>query len=321
MVHTALLLLGMALVLLLQQAGLLILPRLQVSRDRQRLRLLILALPPLMLALFAVDIGVMVWRGCIHNWTVPDAWASGLLIGVWATLAAQATGRLVLRQRMLAADLAMLPRAPADYAQQLAATLAQQLSLKAVPAVTVYQVDSPLAATVGWRRPRVILSTWLLEHLSARELEAVVAHELVHAHSRDPLWLALGGWSRRCAGSFPAVRRAWADLLAEQERDVDAQAVALTHRPASLASALLKCWEGIAAGPLAAPAVSFADGHADDIEARIRCLLQDSGGQECAAPLLGRWGLTGLALGLALLALSPLLLMPSGLLFSCQFMN
>src|SRR5438128_4553078 len=90
MVHTELLLLGITVALLLTQAGLQLLPLLPHPRDRGRLHLLVLAAPPLLLTLLSLDVLVMAVRGCIHNWTATDAWATGLLIGAWALAGALA---------------------------------------------------------------------------------------------------------------------------------------------------------------------------------------------------------------------------------------
>src|SRR5258708_22871441 len=51
--------------------------------------------------------------------------------------------------------------------------------------------DRPLAFTSGIVRPRVLLSTWTVEHLDRRELEAVLAHELGHVARPDYLAICL----------------------------------------------------------------------------------------------------------------------------------
>ena len=58
------------------------------------------------------------------------------------------------------------------------------------PTVLVIDVAAPVAFCAGWLRPRVYVSTALLERLSADELRAVLAHEQHHGALRDPLRLA-----------------------------------------------------------------------------------------------------------------------------------
>ena len=54
-------------------------------------------------------------------------------------------------------------------------------------AVTIFEDIRPLALTAGFLKPRVFLSTKLVDALEEKELRAVVLHELHHRDSRDPL--------------------------------------------------------------------------------------------------------------------------------------
>src|SRR5205823_14023272 len=76
--------------------------------------------------------------------------------------------------------------------QALANDLAGRLGA-AGPRIQVCGYNHPLALTYGLWRPTVLLSTWMVEQLDARELEAVLAHEIGHVARRDYLvtWLAL----------------------------------------------------------------------------------------------------------------------------------
>ena len=132
--------------------------------------------------------------------------------------------------------------------------------------------NRPLALSLGFFRPRVLLSTWMIEHLDGRELEAVLAHELGHTRRRDypVIWLATvlrdGFWY--LPTSWSAYRR----LHREKELACDELAVSATGRPLALASALTKVWQPSLAAPgftLAQPLVESAS----PIEARIERLL------------------------------------------------
>src|SRR2546426_12775570 len=70
--------------------------------------------------------------------------------------------------------------------QALANDLAQRLGA-ARSRVLLHVYDRPLALTCGLFRPTVLLSTWMVEHLDRRELEAVVAPEMGPAAPRGPL--------------------------------------------------------------------------------------------------------------------------------------
>lgn len=49
----------------------------------------------------------------------------------------------------------------------------------------------PLAITMGFIRPKILLSTGLISLLNDDELEAVIAHEMAHKENRDPLTIFL----------------------------------------------------------------------------------------------------------------------------------
>ncbi len=51
----------------------------------------------------------------------------------------------------------------------------------------VFPFAFPLALTAGWFKPRIFLSTSLLETLSQEELKTVLFHEAFHQKRRDPL--------------------------------------------------------------------------------------------------------------------------------------
>lgn len=100
----------------------------------------------------------------------------------------------------------------------------------------------PLALTCGIVRPTVLLSTWMVEHLDRRELEAVLAHELEHVARRDYLVIWLATVLRDAFFYVPTSWAAYRQLQHEKELACDDSAVGMTHRPLALASALTKVW-------------------------------------------------------------------------------
>lgn len=145
--------------------------------------------------------------------------------------------------------------------------LASQANLPA-PTVKVGRKRVPLAATIGLRpeTSTIIVSTGLVDLLTDRELESVLAHELAHVSNRDAAMLtvlslpvakvrlimaAVDEESSRQAplhGGFAAVAPIvagvcrWAVIVVARYREyvADRGAVAITGDPAALVSALEK---------------------------------------------------------------------------------
>jgi Zn-dependent protease with chaperone function len=111
-----------------------------------------------------------------------------------------------------------------------------RLCLRLVPS------DRPLALLYGIRRPTILLSTWMVDHLDQQELEAVFMHELIHARRRDYLlnWIAL--LLRDAFFYLPTSRIAYRQLHYEKELASDDLVAQSTKRPLALASALTKVW-------------------------------------------------------------------------------
>lgn len=215
------------------------------SAHRRLLLVLVLAMP---LMSFSIEIGGvyhMASRGCLLPdipWDPP--WdplldRTILLVMAGILLAAIIFGgvRLVLMRRRLR----LVRVASPPEVQMLAHTLARQCAVAAFQVQIVHQ-DHPLALTYGLRKPVVLLSTWMLEHLDSQELEAVLMHELEHVRQRDYLtnWLAIV--LRDVFFYLPTSRVAYRQLAHEREVACDDWAVSATHHPLALASALTKMW-------------------------------------------------------------------------------
>jgi len=142
--------------------------------------------------------------------------------------------------------------------------------------VRVLPSQSPLAVAGGLRRPSVVLSNWLLEHLDRHELESVVTHELAHLARRDYVTRWLARLLRDATIYLPGAWHALRILEADQELSADALAVSVTGRPLAMASALGKVWRAMSTaedytGLAGAPA--YAAGSADLIEERMQRLI------------------------------------------------
>jgi hypothetical protein len=108
------------------------------------------------------------------------------------------------------------------------------------PSVLLVGVDAPVAFCAGWMRPRVYVSTGVLDRLSESELRAVLAHERQHGALRDPLRLAIGRVLCQALFFLPVLNALQSDYADAAELTADAAAlVALDGAGAALASAML----------------------------------------------------------------------------------
>jgi bla regulator protein BlaR1 len=140
------------------------------------------------------------------------------------------------------------------------------------PRVLLRHYDRPLALTWGLWRPTVLLSSWMVQHLDQRELEAVLAHELAHAARHDYLVVWLATVLRDAFCYLPTSWVAYRQLQQEKELACDDLAIGVTHRPLGLASALAKVWQQAIGGPLLHPAQPLV-GAGEIVEGRITRLL------------------------------------------------
>jgi Zn-dependent protease with chaperone function len=152
------------------------------------------------------------------------------------------------------------------------------------------------AFTIGWWRPRVYIARETAEHLTARQLAAVIAHEGAHLRRRDPLRLSVLRFLSCTLFWLPAFKRLAADIADEVEILADDAAAAVTH-PLVLASAILQIAREFSHG--AAPAAATGFHRADLIDRRVRRLL---GQEPVPSSHLTRRSLlgAGVALGLVI---------------------
>lgn len=170
--------------------------------------------------------------------------------------------RTVSRERARVAELRRATR------RARSGSLSPRVHLTASEAGVLGRVDvvaatRPFAFAYGWIRPRICVSTSLVERLTEQELAAVLHHEGWHVRRRDPLRLLI---VRTAAGAFavvPPIRRLVQLYLLAVEVAADAHVVAAMGDPRWLAGALVKVTDS----PLFRPAF---EGHA---EARIAALV------------------------------------------------
>lgn len=121
-------------------------------------------------------------------------------------------------------------------AGSLIAISAQRVGVDASRLRVVPDLPSP-ALTVGWLRPLILVAGDLEQRLSGVQLDAVLAHELVHVRRCDPLRLSVLRFLSLTIFWIPALRRLSDDVADEAEILADDHAGA--SQPLVLATALL----------------------------------------------------------------------------------
>jgi len=137
-------------------------------------------------------------------------------------------------------------------------------------AVRLLASDRPFAWTVGWLRPRTLVSTTLARALSASELEVVLAHEGEHVRRRDPLRRLLAGLGTRVAGARVQATLLRAFDLAT-ERACDEAAAGFVGDRLRVAQAILSV-EAMVIGDHPEGAVAVGMG-GSSVAARVESLL------------------------------------------------
>ena len=184
---------------------------------------------------------------------LPPALVLVVATGV-ATVAALCRGlRDVLREQKLLRSLPDVDLADSDYYRD-------SLPVPAGIGVRVLRSSRQGAFCAGVLRPRVVITTALLDSLDDDECHAVVVHELSHARSRGPLKLALGRLAVRALFWVPVLRDLVDRYLLLSELAADREAVTETSR-AALAGALSQV--------LTTPRFAGSVGLADHAAARI----------------------------------------------------
>ncbi len=236
------LLLGLSSTLLVMLSGFLTLGILQRTgswSQRRSVQCLVLVVPIVSLTLGLGGLHHFSGRACLIQ---APSWDSLLGDALPVTMGVVAFGALSLGIARLALMVWMIARSGAladPELQSLADDLADRLgSPRCRLLLCIY--DRPQAFTSGILRPTVLLSTWMVEHLDQRELEAVLTHELGHVARRDYLVIWLATVLRDAFFYIPVSWTAYRQLQHEKELACDDTVVGATHRPLALASALAK---------------------------------------------------------------------------------
>ena len=98
----------------------------------------------------------------------------------------------------------------------------------------------PLAITMGFMRPKIVLSTGLMNLLTEDELKAVISHEMYHKEHRDPLSIFLMALCSSTMWYIPILKWCNQKYRIVKELLADEYAIEKQQTSVNLGSALLK---------------------------------------------------------------------------------
>ncbi|MCI2252837.1 M56 family metallopeptidase [Domibacillus sp. PGB-M46] len=183
-------------------------------------------------------------------------------------------------------------------------TLTSEWSKRYSADIRLISYPAPVAVTMGFFRPVVVLSTGLKDMLTDSEFEAVVYHELYHHRSRDPLKVFLLAVSASVLWYMPILGWVREQYRRDKELLADAYAIERTGSAAELGSALVKMIKAGRQIHMPLSCVSFAD---TSVNERIHRLLNPAADRPLHIPVQSAfWSLSVFA-GICLLFIDVLL--------------
>ncbi|WP_144512083.1 M56 family metallopeptidase [Bacillus sp. FJAT-22090] len=141
---------------------------------------------------------------------------------------------------------------------------------------------TPIAITMGFICPKIIISTGLISLLTDEELTAVIAHEMYHQEKRDPLKVFLLSLCASTMGYIPILKWLNKQYRIMQEVLADDFAIKKQETSVHIGSALLKMIKIGVAEKMPYAYVSFAD---TSINYRIEYILNPLEGIQFKIPL------------------------------------
>lgn len=168
--------------------------------------------------------------------------------------------------------------------------------------IWIFRAMTREAFTIGMIRPKVCLSTGLLQSMTEAEIEAVLRHEHAHLTALDPLRLAAVRLLSDFLWFLPITRLLTEAFSGLAELRADERAVAAGSDALELATAIVKTARGAFLGPRLAPAL----GGLALVEQRVTRLL----GRERKIPPRVPWA-PSVASGVMVMAFVGLLVGPA----------
>lgn len=147
--------------------------------------------------------------------------------------------------------------------------LVEQLDLRGK--VAIIQRDAPLALCFGFFRPKIYLSTKLLEIMSKKEQETILRHEKHHMEQKDNLTMLFAQIVQNIFPFIPSIQDLVRNFRIDREMEADLAATSKTQR-VYMVSTLKKLLLFEQSSQLAfIPSIASAD----TLEARIQFLVKN----------------------------------------------
>lgn len=141
---------------------------------------------------------------------------------------------------------------------------------------------TPMAFTMGFINPKIVVTTGLMHFLSEEEFQAVIAHEVYHKENRDPLKVFLLSLSSSTMWYIPIQKWFYHQYQVIQEVLADEFAIKQQDTAINLGSALLKMLKLGRQEKMPFTYVSFA---ATSVNYRIEYILNPREGSPLQLPL------------------------------------
>ncbi len=139
-----------------------------------------------------------------------------------------------------------------------------------IPAFIAPGAEEP--GIVGFLRPVLVLPAQLLEHLNARQLHAILAHELCHVRRRDNLFAGIHMFVEAIFWFHPLVWWIGSRMVEERELACDEEVLRMGCEPTDYVEGILNVCRFYKASPLSC--VSGVTGA--DVKKRLRAILAGS---------------------------------------------
>ena len=227
-----------------------------------------------------------------------------VIVAVWASVSLALIGLRFARAGALRRTLLAGAEPAGPRVATVVLRLARDMSI-VPPRALLVERGIGGAAVLGVRDPIVAIDRAILDRLDDEELEGVLAHELAHIARRDNLLAWAVAAVRDIAFFVPGAAWAVRSLHREREAAADHDAVAVTGRPAALASGLLAVVEHTG-GPRRVAHGCAALVPSSSVVDRVQLLLRE----ETPSPREHRLELA-LAAAVSLVAVAAAIVLPS----------
>jgi bla regulator protein BlaR1 len=204
---------------------------------------------------------------------------SNVLIGVWILGAAVLLAVWIARWRRVRAVVRSSTRMESGQLFDAVQTLERAAGL--TRSIAIVSSDSSIEPGVfGIRRPTLVWPSRMSEHLSDEQIDAVVAHEVMHVRRRDNLAATLHMCVQAAFWFHPLVWWIGARLVDERECACDEAVVRAGSEPEAYAESILKTCQFYVESPL----TCVAGVTGSDLKKRIEHIMKNE-----ARSMLNAW--------------------------------